>query len=58
MAEEGEGLQEYSLVTAAGQTQKTSEGYSGDGTATYPNGDVYHGPFVNGVSTRTPVSFE
>ena len=33
------------------QTLTTSEGYSGKGTATYPNGDTFKGDFVNGVST-------
>ena len=28
---------------------KKSYGYTGKGTATYPNGDIYDGYFVNGV---------
>ena len=46
MAEPGE----YQLVNEAGDTVKTSRHYSGKGTATYPNGDVYEGLFVEGVS--------
>lgn len=29
---------------------KTSRHYNGKGVATYPNGDVYNGDFVDGVS--------
>lgn len=65
MAEEGgESQQEYKLVTEAGQVQvliscfnifdretvNKSFGYTGKGVATYPNGDIYEGHFVNGVS--------
>jgi len=38
----------YVLVTDAGEKQ-TSVGFSGKGKATYPNGDVYEGSFVEGV---------
>ena len=44
-----ETLVEYQLVTDQGETLKTSEGFSGKGIATYSNGDVYNGEFVNGV---------
>ena len=29
---------------------KSSHGYNGQGTATYPNGDKYAGTFADGVS--------
>lgn len=32
------------------ETEKKSYGYTGRGVATYPNGDIYDGPFENGVS--------
>ena len=47
MAEDGNGT--YQLVNAEGQALASSEGYSGKGNATYPNGDVFKGDFVNGV---------
>jgi hypothetical protein len=31
------------------ETVNKSYGYSGKGVATYPNGDIYEGHFVNGV---------
>ena len=43
-------LVEYQLVTPDGVTQKTSKDFNGKAIATYPNGDVYDGVFVNGVS--------
>ena len=49
MAEEGEKLVEYELVTDKGEKKNTSVEYSGKGKATYPNGDVYEGEFVNGL---------
>ena len=39
----------YSLVTAAGETIKSSKDYNGKGTATYANGDSYDGNFVGGI---------
>ena len=51
MAEEGgeAQLQEYTLVTAAGETLKSSKDFNGKGIATYQNGDQYDGEFVNGL---------
>lgn len=53
MADEApaESLVEYQLVTDKGETKNTSKEYTGKGTATYPNGDVYIGDFVDGVSS-------
>jgi hypothetical protein len=31
------------------ETLKNSRGFSGSGTATYPNGDIYEGQFQDGV---------
>ena len=45
-------LVEYQLVTPDGVTQKTSKDFTGKGIATYPNGDVYDGGFVDGVSSN------
>eukprot|EP00831_Metopus_contortus_P013279 TRINITY_DN1537_c0_g1_i7.p1 TRINITY_DN1537_c0_g1~~TRINITY_DN1537_c0_g1_i7.p1 ORF type:complete len:216 (+),score=41.98 TRINITY_DN1537_c0_g1_i7:183-830(+) len=42
-------VEEYSLVTAAGETLKASRGYTGKGVATYVNGDKYDGDFVEGI---------
>lgn len=49
MAEEA-ALVEYVLVTDKGETKNTSVEFTGKGKATYPNGDVYEGEFVDGVS--------
>ena len=49
MAEEGAALVEYVLVTDKNETKNTSVDYSGKGKATYPNGDVYEGEFLNGL---------
>ena len=46
---EGEAPQ-YKLVDAEGQERTSSRGYTGKGTATYPNGDTYTGDFLDGVS--------
>ena len=43
-------LKEYQLVTPDGVTATTSKDFSGKAIATYPNGDVFDGTFVNGVS--------
>ena len=51
MADDAAALVEYILVTESGETKNTSVEYSGKGKATYPNGDVYEGEFVNGVSS-------
>ena len=40
---------EYVLVTDKAETKNTSVDYTGKGKATYPNGDVYEGEFVNGL---------
>ena len=39
---------EYVLVTEKGEL-KDSHGYTGSGTAKYPNGDTYEGMFVDGL---------
>ena len=52
MAEEA-ALVEYVLVTDKGETKNTSVDYTGQGKATYPNGDIYEGLFENGVSKNS-----
>ena len=37
------------MVTESGETLKKSRGYTGNGTATYPNGDIYEGAFKEGL---------
>ena len=46
-----EALVEYTLVVTdpGNETVKDSHDFTGTGKATYPNGDSYEGPFVNGV---------
>lgn len=48
MAEEGEG--NYTLVKENGESSNSSRDYTGKGTATYANGEIYEGEFVEGVS--------
>jgi radial spoke head protein 1 len=45
MAEENK----YTLTTEKGESLTYSAGYTGKGTAVYPNADVYDGDFVEGV---------
>lgn len=40
----------YFINNYFSESLKKSYGYNGRGTATYPNGDIYEGPFVEGVS--------
>jgi hypothetical protein len=44
---------EYTLATKAGETLAKSVGFSGEGTATYPNGDTYEGNFKDGLKHYT-----
>lgn len=48
MAEE-EGT--YTLVKENGETGNSSREYTGKGTATYSNGEIYEGDFLDGVRT-------
>ena len=54
MDEGSAALVEYVLVTDKGETKNTSVEFTGKGKATYPNGDVYEGEFVDGVSAPPP----
>jgi len=36
-------------LTVDGNPQKTSTGFTGNGKAEYPGGDIYEGPFVDGI---------
>jgi len=40
---------EFKFTPKNGEDQSTVEGFSGEGAASYSNGDVYRGEFVNGV---------
>lgn len=49
MADDGE--PQYKLVDLATQVEgNSSRDFTGKGRATYANGDVYEGDFLNGVS--------
>jgi hypothetical protein len=37
------------IIVFYSETVTKSYGYTGKGVATYPNGDIYKGHFVNGV---------
>merc|ERR1712166_712940 len=52
MAQADDGQGAYTLVTADNET-KSSQDYSGKGTANYPNNDIYKGDFFNGVRHGT-----
>ena len=43
-----EELGEYILVKEDGNQEKSSWNYSGSGSATYPNGEIYEGNFKDG----------
>lgn len=49
MAEEEEGGPKYFFVTADGEEKPSSRDYSGFATATYPDGEIYEGYFVEGI---------
>ena len=40
---------EFKFTPKNGEDQTTVEGFSGEGTASYSNGDGYRGEFANGV---------
>ena len=48
MAEEEEGGK-YTFQTENGETKTMSRGYTGKAVASYPNGDVYDGDFLDGI---------
>ena len=50
MAEEDQGATPYRLITENGEEKKMSREYAGKGTAYYPNGDIYEGDFLDGIS--------
>jgi hypothetical protein len=49
MAEEEEGGNKYHFVTENGESKTMSRGYTGKASASYPNGDVYEGDFLDGI---------
>jgi hypothetical protein len=44
-----EDLGEYTITLEDGTTQSSSRHYTGKATATYPNGEIYEGDFVEGI---------
>lgn len=51
MAEDAEGAP-YSIVfIETGETSNSSRDFTGKGIATYPNGEIYEGSYLNGVKT-------
>ncbi len=49
MADEEEGGNKYHFVTENGESKTMSRGYTGKASASYPNGDVYEGDFLDGI---------
>ena len=49
MSEDGDKGPEYIFVTENGETKNTSRDYTGYATATYTNGEIYEGDFVDGI---------
>jgi len=49
MGEEGEAPGVYSIIKADGGDAPTSTGYTGQGKASYPNGDKYEGGYLEGT---------
>ena len=49
MAEEGEEGQKYKFITENGEVKLMSRGYTGKAQASYPNGDIYEGDFLDGI---------
>ena len=48
MSEEGDSGPKYVFFTVDGETKDTSRDYTGFATATYPDGEIYEGYFVEG----------
>jgi radial spoke head protein 1 len=49
MADDEEGGPKYTFQTENGETKSMSRGYTGKAVASYPNGDVYDGDFLDGI---------
>jgi radial spoke head protein 1 len=49
MAEEDDTGAKYIFVTENREIKSMSRGYTGKATASYPNGDVYEGDFLDGI---------
>jgi len=48
MSEDGDGPK-YTFQTENGETKSMSRGYTGKAVASYPNGDLYDGDFIDGI---------
>ena len=55
MSQEGDGEGKYQLVTENNETKTSSRGFTGYGTATYENGDIYEGDFIDGKRLGTGI---
>jgi radial spoke head protein 1 len=49
MADEEDSGAKYTFQTENGETKSMSRGYTGKAVASYPNGDVYDGDFLDGI---------
>lgn len=49
MSELGQDEGKYRLLTENGENKTTSRGFTGQGTASYDNGDIYEGDFLDGI---------
>ena len=49
MAEDGDDGPKYYFVTADNEQKTTSRDYTGFATATYPDGEIYEGEFMEGI---------
>ena len=55
MSENGEGEGKYQLRTENNELKTSSRGFTGQGTATYENGDIYEGDFIDGIRLGTGI---
>jgi len=49
MADDSEDGPKYTFVTENGERKTTSRGYTGKAQASYSNGDIYEGDFLDGI---------
>jgi hypothetical protein len=49
MSQDGDQGPQYFFVTADGEEKTSSRDYTGFATATYPDGEIYEGDFIEGI---------